>query len=867
MDLEQRKLTKAEWDSIEKQIPAAEKEILQMIISGYDNVNIKYNKNKTILSHLKIEETDQVHDYIFHRYYMDKIMRIATTYNIPGLDDTYKTLSKKLKTMKKTMIIRMQRYTSELIEKEDLLENTLVNTLNNMLAHKHGNKKTKASQEWLMHYYTLHNLFKIGLRANTHVRSAIKSIMAIYENDVSIKQIIQHSDRFIEQNKTLLVYADMTLFEHQKKIFTLCKNPGPKLVLYTAPTGTGKTLTPIGLLGGHKIIFVCAARHVGLALAKSAINMQKKVAFAFGCDTADDIRLHYFSAKDFTKNRVSGGIWKVDNSVGDNVELMICDVKSYLPAMYYMLAFNDKTSVITYWDEPTITLDYTDHPCHGIIHRNWAENLIPNMVLSSATLPKIHEIANTVADFQNKFPESETTIHNIQSSDCKKSVPLVNKKGYIVSPHVMSLEYETIQRIVKHCIDNPVLLRYLDMYEISKCIIMVNDNNNTFKTIDRYFTSIDDVTMMNVKKYYLYMLDNIIDGAWGGLYLGLQSTMERVNNHTEQSGVIRKTQSLGASSSAYKRSATEGEPLKRVQSVQPATSDNSRLFGTFITTSDAHTLTDGPTIYLSDEPEKIAKFCIQQANIPETVLTDLLSAIDYNNNLNTEIDKLQHALEDALSKDTSSGSGDIGKSKTTEKVDKTERGMTNNTQAAPIREKLDAYRKMIKIVQLNDMFVPNKNAHLDRWTNMDDSSRARAFTSNISDNIVERIMTLNDVSNSWKILLMMGIGVFTHHKSIEYTEIMKELADQQSLYLIIASGDYVYGTNYQFCHGYISKDMGLTQEKTIQAIGRVGRNGIQQRYTVRFRDDSLISALFNTDDNRPEATNMNRLFSSGDMAQ
>ena len=865
MDLEQRKLTKAEWDSIEKQIPAAEKEILQMIITGYNNVNIKHNKNKTVLSHLKIEETDQVHEYIFQKYYLDKIVHIATAYDIGDVDKPYKTLSKKLKTMKKTMIIRMQRYTSELIEKEDLLENTLVNTLSNMLLHKHGNKKTKASHDWLMHYYTLHNLFKIGLKANPHVRSVIQSIMAIYENEVSIKQLIQHSDKFIEQNKTLLVYADMTLFEHQKQIFTICKNPGPKLVLYTAPTGTGKTLTPIGLLGGHKVIFVCAARHVGLALAKSAINMQKKVAFAFGCDTADDIRLHYFSAKDFTKNRVSGGIWKVDNSVGDNVELMICDVKSYLPAMYYMLAFNDKNTVITYWDEPTITLDYNDHPCHDIIHKNWAENLIPNVVLSSATLPKIHELANTVADFQNKFPESETTIHNIQSSDCKKSVPLVNKKGYVVSPHMMSVDYKTTQGIVKHCTDNPVLLRYLDMYEISKCIIMVNDNNNTFKTIDRYFASIDDVNMMNVKKYYLYMLDNIIDGAWGGLHLGLQNSMERVDDRTRQHGAIRKTQSLDTLSSSYRKPANEGGPLKRVHSVQTATSDSAKLFGTFITTSDAHTLTDGPTIYLSDEPEKIAKFCIQQANIPEAVLTDLLGAIDYNNKLNTEINKLQHALEDALPKDPVGGSGDTGKSKTTEKTNKTERSMTNNTQAAPIREKLDAYRKMIKIVQLNDMFVPNKNAHRERWAKLDDSGKA--FTSSISDHTVERIMTLNDVSNSWKILLMMGIGVFTQHKSIEYTEIMKELADQQSLYLIIASGDYVYGTNYQFCHGYISKDMGMTQEKTIQAIGRVGRNGIQQRYTVRFRDDSLISALFNTDDNRPEATNMNRLFSSGDITQ
>ena len=31
-------------------------------------------------------------------------------------------------------------------------------------------------------------------------------------------------------------------------------------------------------------------------------------------------------------------------------------------------------------------------------------------------------------------------------------------------------------------------------------------------------------------------------------------------------------------------------------------------------------------------------------------------------------------------------------------------------------------------------------------------------------------------------------------------DIMKKLAEEQKLYLIIASSDYIYGTNYQFCH-------------------------------------------------------------------
>jgi hypothetical protein len=109
---------------------------------------------------------------------------------------------------------------------------------------------------------------------------------------------------------------------------------------------------------------------------------------------------------------------------------------------------------------------------------------------------------------------------------------------------------------------------------------------------------------------------------------------------------------------------------------------------------------------------------------------------------------------------------------------------------------------------------------------------------------------------------MMGIGVFTNHNNITYTEIMKKLADSQKLYMIIASSDYIYGTNYQFCHAYLSKDLNLTQEKIVQALGRVGRFNIQQNYTVRFRDDSQILKLLTTETDKPEVINMNKLFNS-----
>ena len=122
--------------------------------------------------------------------------------------------------------------------------------------------------------------------------------------------------------------------------------------------------------------------------------MEIPIAIAFGCKDPSDIRLHYFAAKDFVRHRKSGQIFKVDNSVGDKVQVIITDIQSFLPAMNYMCAFNEESDIIWYWDEPTITLDYEQHEFHEILERNWKENRINNVVLSSATLPDKDEVSS-----------------------------------------------------------------------------------------------------------------------------------------------------------------------------------------------------------------------------------------------------------------------------------------------------------------------------------------------------------------------------------------------------------------------------------------------------------------------------------------
>jgi len=864
MDLNQQKLTKSEWETIEMPVSQDEIEVLKLIIKGNNDVNVRYNKTDSIFTFLKIEYGEKMEDFIFNKYFREKITEFISKYKASYL----KLNVNSNPVLKKADLIRITKNTETTIDKSNIYEYVLLEQIEKILKYQ-----SKNSKKMEYYYFTLYKLLKNTVPLiNRHILEISNKIIHNLEDVISIQKIIENSVECIEKNPNLIKYGDMMLYEHQKEIITSCKKSTPKLILYIAPTGTGKTITPIGLSEQNKIIFVCAARHVGLALARSAISVNKRVAFAFGCDSADDIRLHYFSAKEFSKNKRTGGIWKVDNSIGDKVEIMICDIKSYLPAMYYMLSFNKSENLIVYWDEPTITLDYAEHEFHTIIKKNWSENLIENMVLSSATLPKLHELTDTTNDFKSKFPNAD--IISIVSNDCKKSIPIINNNGYVVLPHYLSQDYDEILKIVNHCENYLTLLRYFDLKEVIRFIMLVQNNNYTqlrFK-IERSFGSLDDIDMKNIKLYYLNLLKNIIPGLWGSIYLTLKNSREKrilPNNTINSKGnKITKINSFGPGSTCGNfegvpllRLASEPNiPTKPINTEVTETPDNCAIY---LTTKDAYTLTDGPTIFLSNNVEKISNFCVQQANIPIQIMNDILKKIEFNNSINDKILKLEKDLEDISNKDVTNKDTDKG-GKTTAKNDhKCNRDPSSSktqTESLKISSQLETLRSMIKTATLNECFVPNKLNHIQKWAG--ELNPQNAFSSNISEDLINKIMLLQGVNDSWKVLLLMGIGVFTNHENINYTEIMKKLADEQKLYLIIASSDYIYGTNYQFCHGYLSKDLELTQEKIIQAMGRVGRNKYQQDYTVRFRDDSQIMKLFTSDTDKPEIINMNRLFNS-----
>jgi hypothetical protein len=710
MNTSQSKLTKDEWNSIEIPVQPDEMRILKFIQKGFHSPSIVENQMQSLYNYLKVDSSPELDVYLCNTYF-----------SIQKVDLKIK--------LKKADQIRVSSFTKKI--SVVLYEHVLIDLCE---------KKEYFHLQWML---TLN-----VSRKNKYVMKYASECLATYIPD--IRSLTWNAVELLEKNK-YVKYKDTVLYDHQKQLFTLSKQEGPKLILYVAPTGTGKTMSPIGLSEKYKVIFVCAAKHVGMALMKACVSLGKPCAVAFGCKEKADIRLHNSAAVDCIRDKRSGAIRKVDNTNGSKVEIIISDIQSYLHAMEYMLQFNSPETLLKYWDEPTISMDEETHPLHDIISRNWRENKIPTVVLSSATLPKLDYSTFTTAP-----------VHSIYTYESNKTIQLISPDNYIVLPHHYCKTKEELMQCISHIEQNLILLKYIDLGAVLAFLK------------DVPFTTMEEITITGIKMHYLHVLktDYPLDAR-----IQLPSTIK-------------------------------------------------------LCSDDAWTCAHGPTMYVAHDVRKIASYCLKTAAIPETIFNDLMKNLSYNNIIAEKMGKLEKDMAD--------------KNKDDEKEKKMADNRVNE-EVKRIQAELTRLQVSIKPITLPDVFIPNKYDHLKRYGKLDKLSTA--FTSDVETSTLEKILSV-EVDTAWKVLIMMGIAVFSTDVPAKYLEIVKELTAKQKLYAIFATTDFIFGTNYQFANLYIGKDLvsKLSQEKLIQTAGRVGR-GAQVPYSIRLRDDSFIHTLFMPQEN------------------
>ncbi len=240
MDLNQSKLTKTEWESTENPVHQDEKEILNLIIKGFHDVNIVYNKNESIINFLRLDPNDNIRNHLYKEYFEPIINRLITKYDF--VYDTNKQV--KFQRVNSIEKLKLEHLSKTIADRGDrIFELYLLHISEHIMKNYYKDNITKFNK----YYYTLLHLNNLKItNVCSRVRDFVEHVLSDYYVELNIEEMFRQSNDLIEKNDELVHYKDYHLYDHQKELFAICKQPNPKMVLYIAPTGTGKTLSPLG---------------------------------------------------------------------------------------------------------------------------------------------------------------------------------------------------------------------------------------------------------------------------------------------------------------------------------------------------------------------------------------------------------------------------------------------------------------------------------------------------------------------------------------------------------------------------------------------------------------------------------------------
>ena len=187
MNLSQRKLNKAEWNSVEIPVSDNEKKILKLIKESYHNINISYNDTLSIMSFLKITNTLSNQIHIFEIYFKSNVENLIQKYNL-----TYVIELNKKDKINKANALRIESNSSDIMKKKKdvIFEYVLLDIITKILKYKKND-----NHRWCYYYYTIIYILKYNIEnLNSIMVDFIYFIYKLYENDIDKTTIIARAN-------------------------------------------------------------------------------------------------------------------------------------------------------------------------------------------------------------------------------------------------------------------------------------------------------------------------------------------------------------------------------------------------------------------------------------------------------------------------------------------------------------------------------------------------------------------------------------------------------------------------------------------------------------------------------------------------
>jgi len=194
--LQQKKLTKEEWNSIEKPVSPQEKQILELIHNGYDNVNLRLNYTKTMFSFTKLERTVEIEYYLYDKYFYPLLKKIANKYGNLGKElMSFKTESKKIKKLRSIEALRIQNIDATIQSNTPkIYEYTLIHYCEKICKCLHNK-----TIDYLFELYTLIQWQKNTITIIKEVERFVTIVIDIGRAKTPVTSVVSQSARLIEK--------------------------------------------------------------------------------------------------------------------------------------------------------------------------------------------------------------------------------------------------------------------------------------------------------------------------------------------------------------------------------------------------------------------------------------------------------------------------------------------------------------------------------------------------------------------------------------------------------------------------------------------------------------------------------------------
>ena len=253
----QSKLTRNEWESIEMPVEAEEREILEFVREGYKNDQIKRNKNQSMMERMKVEETEGMHKYLYGEYMIPRMREMMEEMRTRGIGrgvlEEYDRMNGERKVkLKKADEIRLMNKKRDVENRVDdeVMEYQMIEEMKKFVRNEGMWPKKK---EGGVAYYTMIKMKESTIeRMNPNVMKIMTRMVEEWKERMTrdYRSWVESAVECIEENEKLVEMKDRELYEHQRELYKRMRD-GEKgkaqLIFYKAPTGTGKTMTPLGI--------------------------------------------------------------------------------------------------------------------------------------------------------------------------------------------------------------------------------------------------------------------------------------------------------------------------------------------------------------------------------------------------------------------------------------------------------------------------------------------------------------------------------------------------------------------------------------------------------------------------------------------